>query len=160
MKLLISGAVAALTLMAALPAAAADWTVIRHEVPVARPAAAAWAKIGTDYCAIGGWMKTTCTYTAGSGDVGTVRQIAGRVNEVLVAKTPSSYTYADVDPKLLYHGTLAVEPVNAKSSKIVYTLVYNAEPVGDAAARATDRERRSAMFKRVAEGLKVLAEAP
>lgn len=158
MKALISGA--ALALSAALPAAAADWTVIRHEVPVTRPAADAWAKIGTDYCAIGGWMKTTCTYTSGAGEVGTVRQIAGRVNEVLVARTPSSYTYADVDPKLLYHGTLAVEPVDAKSSKIVYTLVYNAEPVGTPEQRAANREQRSAMFKRVAEGLKVIAEAP
>lgn len=155
---LISGAVG--VLLAGAPAQAGDFTVIRIEREVARPAAQAWARIGADYCAIGAWMKTSCTYTSGQGEVGTVRQIAGRVNEVLVARTPASYTYADVDPRLLYHGTLALEPVDASRSRIVYTLVYNAEPLGTPEQQAADKARRTAMFTRVTDGLKAIAEAP
>ena len=155
----VTGLLAGLATLAAAPAVAADFAVIRQELAVDRPAAAVWAKVGANYCGLSDWMKAKCVYTSGSGDVGTVRLIADRISEVMVAKSPLSYTYADLDPKLLYHGTLAVEPVDARRSKIVYTLVYNQEPVGDAAAQAADRTRRAATFMRAMQAMKAMAEA-
>jgi hypothetical protein len=150
---------AAMVLLAGAPAAAADFAVIKQELVVDRPAQTVWAKVGADYCGIGQWMRVKCEYASGSGDVGTVRRIADRISEVMVARSPLSYTYADLDPKLLYHGTLAVEPVDARRSKIVYTLVYDQQPIGDAAAQTADRTRRAAIFKRAMDSMKAMAEA-
>jgi hypothetical protein len=133
--------------------------VIKQELVVDRPAQTVWAKVGADYCGIGQWMRVKCEYASGSGDVGTVRRIADRISEVMVAKSPLSYTYADLDSKLLYHGTLAVEPVDARRSRIVYTLVYDQAPLGDAAAQAADRTRRAGVFMRAMQSMKTMAEA-
>lgn len=150
---------AALAAVMATPVAAADFTVIRQEIAVNRPAAAVWAKVGADYCGLGQWLSVPCVYASGDGDVGTVRRIADRISEVMVAKSAMSYTYADLDPKLLYHGSLAVEPVGATHARLVYTLVYDQQPVGNPEAQAADRARRAATFKRALEAMKQMVEA-
>jgi len=155
----LKAGLATLAVLASAPAAAADFAVIKQELVVERPAEAVWAKVGADYCGLGQWMRVKCEYASGGGELGTVRRIAERISEVMVAKGPLSYTYADLDPKLLYHGTLAVEPVDARRSKIVYTLVYDQQPIGDAAAQAADRTRRAAIFKRAMDSMKAMAEA-
>ena len=55
------------------------------------------------YCAIKDWIKAPCVITSGKdGEFGAVRLIAGRVVEVFVAKTATSYTYAQPpEPQLL-----------------------------------------------------------
>ena len=137
---------------------AADYVSIVHEANIAAPAEAVWKKVG-GYCDIGGWMKTTCEITAGTDrEVGAVRKIAGRVEEVIVARTPLSYTYADVNPQLLYHGTVEVRPVDKKTSRIVYTLFYDQASI-KSEERAANRERRSRMFAGVLQTMKTLAEA-
>jgi len=146
-------------LMLAAPAAAADYAVIRQDIVVERSADHVWARVGANYCGLGEWLKVKCVYTSGSGDVGTMRRIADRIDEVMVAKTPHSYTYAQPTSAILYHGTLGVEPIDKKRSRIVYTLFYDQEPLGTAEARLADRTRRAATFKTALATMKAMAEA-
>jgi hypothetical protein len=141
------------------PALAADYVSIVQEVDVARPADVVWKKVG-GFCDIGAWMNTTCEITGGKdGEVGAVRRIAGRIDEVLVAKTAWSYTYIQPKSPIEYHGTVEVRPAaDGKSSKIVYSLFYDAESLGTPEAKATDRQRRAGMFQRVLSTMKGIAE--
>lgn len=151
-------AAAAALALTASGAKAADFVSIVQEATINAPAETVWQKVG-GYCDIGGWLKTTCEITSGTDrEVGAVRKIAGRVVEVIVAKTPLSYTYADVDPKILYHGTVEVRPVDKKTSKIVYTLFFDQSSV-PADQQAANRDRRKAMFGNVLNTMKAQAEA-
>src|ERR1700722_10763433 len=98
------------------------------------PAATVWARMGT-YCDISKWAFPDCKLLAGDGGVASERSI---VNEVLVGKTDRSYTYTQpvrTDAKYnLYHGTVEVEPVTAKTSRIVYTFFYDNSMLADDAA--------------------------
>lgn len=138
--------------------AAGDYVAIVQETEIGVPAATAWAKV-KGYCDIGAWLKTTCEITSGKdGELGAVRTIAGRVVEVIVATTPMSYTYADVDTKILYHGTVEIRPVDAKSSKLVYSLFFDQASIPED-QREANRARRAAMFKGVMATMKAQAEA-
>ena len=141
-------------------AMAADYAVIVLDISVDRPADAVWKKIG-GYCDISSWMNLACAYTSGSGDVGTMRRLADRIDEVMVAKTSHSYTYTQPTTTILYHGTLAVQPnADNKGSKIVYTLLYDQEPLVTAEAKAADRARRTKTFTGALKTMKTLAEMP
>ncbi|HEX2560379.1 SRPBCC family protein [Phenylobacterium sp.] len=146
--------------LAATEARAADYVSIVQEVEVARPPEAVWKKVG-GYCDLGGWMRTSCEITAGKdGEVGAVRRIAGRIDEVLVARNATSYTYAQPKSPIDYHGTVEVAPAaDGKGTRIVYSLFYDAESLGTAEAKAADRARRAAMFANVLKTMKTLAEA-
>jgi hypothetical protein len=151
-------AAAAALALTATGAKAADYVSIVQEAAINAPAETVWQKVG-GFCDIGGWLKTTCEITSGTDrEVGAVRKIAGRVVEVLVAKTPLSYTYADADPKILYHGTVEVRPVDKKTSKIVYTLFFDQSSI-PAEQQAANRDRRKAMFGNVLNVMKAQAEA-
>ena len=63
-----------------------EYVSIVQDIAVNAPVDVAMKKTG-GYCDIAAWFKTTCVYTVGSGGVGTNRLIAGRINEVMVAKT-------------------------------------------------------------------------
>jgi hypothetical protein len=88
-----------------------------------------------------------------------VRSVA---NEVLVGKTQYSYTYTQTPregrPYNLYHGTLEVRPVTDKTSKIVYTLMYDNSMLPDDGAREKDKAARTAMFTGAIQNMKTLAE--
>ncbi|MBL8140184.1 MAG: SRPBCC family protein [Acidobacteria bacterium] len=132
------------------------------EVTVNRPAADVWARVGK-YCDLAEWLRVSCTITAGrDGEVGAVRSVAGRVVEVLVGKTELSYTYAmaprEGRPFDLYHGTLEAQPVNATTSKLLYTLVFDNSMLADDAARAADISSRRARFTQALQHMKILAE--
>jgi hypothetical protein len=152
-----TAALAALALSAGA-AAAAEFVTIPMETTVDRPADVTWKKV-SGYCDIGAWFKTTCELTSGTGDVGTVRRIAGRIDEVLVAKTAWSYTYSQPKSPIDYHGTVEVRPEGAKKSKILYTLIYDAEPLKTPEAKAADRERRTKQFTAMLATMKAQAEA-
>lgn len=138
--------------------AAGDYVSIVQEAAVNAPAAQAWDKV-KGYCAIGAWLKTTCEITSGKdGEVGALRKIAGRVEEVIVAKTATSYTYADINPAILYHGTIEVVPVTPKTSKFIYTLFFDQASI-PAEQREANRTRRAAMFANVLATMKAAAEA-
>jgi hypothetical protein len=129
------------------------------EMPVNRPAADVWKRIGK-YCDIGEWFQIPCTITAGKdGEVGAVRSVA---NEVLVGKTELSYTYTqpvrEGRPYNLYHGTLEARPVSATTSKLVYTLMFDNSMLPDDAARERDKAQRTTQFTRALENMKTLAE--
>jgi len=137
------------------------YTTIPLEIAVDRPAADVWARIGK-YCAISEWLPIAkgCTMLSGvEGEVGSVRSIA---NEVLVGKSEFSYTYTQTPregrPYNLYHGTLEVRPVTPKTSKIVYTLMYDNSMLPDDAAREKDKASRTAMFTGAINNMKILAE--
>ncbi len=129
------------------------------EIAVNRPAADVWKRIGK-FCDIGEWLQIPCTITSGKdGEFGAVRSVAG---EVMVGKTELSYTYTQTvrndRPYNLYHGTLEARPVTATTSKIVYTIFFDNSMLPDDAARATDKERRTATFTRALQNMKTLAE--
>jgi len=137
------------------------YTTIPLEINVDRPAADVWKRIG-GYCAISEWLQIPagCKILSGTdGEVGSVRSVA---NEVLVGKTQYSYTYTQTPragrPYNLYHGTLEVRPVTDKTSKIVYTLMYDNSMLPDDAAREKDKASRTATFTRAMQNMKTLAE--
>ncbi|THD77177.1 MAG: SRPBCC family protein [Phenylobacterium sp.] len=163
MKLQIAAAVLTLSLAGAAHAAdaehATDYVTIPLETTVKAPADVVWKKVG-GFCDIGGWMHTTCVITSGGADVGAVRRIAGRVDEVLVSKTAWSYTYAQPKSPIDYHGTVEVRPDGKTQSKLIYTLVYDAAALKDPTpdGKAKDVAGRTKMFTGVLNTMKTIAE--
>ena len=158
MKRILTGA--ALAALMAAPSMAADYTSFTLTTIANASPEKTWAKIG-GFCAIHDWLGTSCVLT-GNGDVGSIRTINdGKVTEMMVAKTPFSYTYIQpLNPSNLYHGTLAVEPDGAGHSKITYTFLYDADPLGDADAKAKARQGRTDRFNQALAKMKSMAEYP
>ena len=158
MKIITTLAAAAAALgLAGSAHAAGDYVSIVQETAVNAPADVAWSKV-KGYCDIGAWLKTTCEITAGKdGQVGAVRKIAGRIEEVIVATTPTSYTYADINPQILYHGTIEVQPVSKTTSKFIYTLFFDQTSIA-ADQREANKTRRAGMFANVLKTMKEAAE--
>ncbi len=105
-----------------------------------------------------------CVLTSGvDGELGAVRTLNGAIIEMLVAKTPLSYTYAQPVrvgvPYNAYHGTLEVRPVTAKTSKIVYSLFWDASLAADDAAREKEKAMRKERFTAAIEKMKHIVEA-
>ena len=137
------------------------YVTIPLEIEVNRPVAEVWERIGK-YCAIGEWLQIPagCKMLSGvEGEVGSVRSVA---TEVLVGKTQYSYTYTQTvragRPYNLYHGTLEARAVTDKTSKIIYTLMYDNSMLPDDAAREKDKMSRTAVFQRAMANMKTLAE--
>jgi hypothetical protein len=156
--------------LAAPAALAADpeYVTIKMEIDVAKPAKDTWAKVGADYCALGKWIaagrEVPCAVTKGDGGIGTVRSIAnGAVIEVLTAQTELSYGYTQPakEGKFydLYHGFLEARAVDAKSSKLIYTLMYDVSNLADQAAKDADVARRRTQFEGALKNMKAMAEA-
>jgi hypothetical protein len=144
-------------------AADPEYVTIAMEIDVARPAAEVWERVG-GYCDIAEWLNVDCTITSGDGGMGTVRVLAGgRVVEILVAQTELSYGYTQpvVEERFynLYHGFLEARPVTARSSKLLYTLVYDISDKTDQADKDADMARRRGMFEGALANMKALAEA-
>jgi hypothetical protein len=162
------GATAALAQPAAPPTgevavAKPTYVSIPMEIAVNKPAAEVWAKVGK-YCDLGTWMRAPCTIASGQdGEFGAVRSIAnGAVTDVLVGKTPLSYTYTQPvragRPYNLYHGTLEARPVTATTSKLVYTLTFDNSMLADDAARTRDIAQKKAQFEGALANMKIIAE--
>ena len=140
-------------------ASAADFVTIALETSVNAPASVAWPKV-KGYCDIGAWFKTTCEITSGQdGQVGAVRVIAGRVTEVLVASTAWSYTYSQPKSPIDYHGTLEIRPVDKNTSKLLYTLIYDAAALPDPSKKDADIANRTKQFTGLLATIKAQAEA-
>jgi uncharacterized protein YndB with AHSA1/START domain len=138
--------------------AAAEYTSITLEKIVERPADAVWAKVGP-FCAIKDWLKTTCEYTSGSGDIGTVRVVEGKYHEVLVGKTPHSYTYAFQEPNpTMYHGTLSVVPQGRDKSKLIYIMLWDQEKSPTPEAKAKERAGNTEFATHALDNMKQMAE--
>jgi Polyketide cyclase / dehydrase and lipid transport len=162
---LASAAIAAAMLMS-VPAtssavSAAEYTTILLEKVVNRTPDQTWSKIGP-YCSIATWLKVTCVITTGNGStVGSNRLLNGTNNEIMVASTPWSYTYTQPSTTILYHGTLAVEPLDrGRQTRIVYTLFYDQAPLGTDQAKAENRATRTKRFNEALDAMKAMAESP
>ena len=138
-----------------------EYVTIEMEIDIAKPAEEVWAAVG-DYCDIGEWLNIECEITSGDGGMGTVRVLAGRITEILVAQTELAYGYTQpaVEGQFYnhYHGFMEARPVDAESSKILYTLVYDVSDKPDQAAKDADIERRRGMFQTALENMKRIAE--
>ena len=173
MKIAVPAACALLATLAASPVLAQatppklateapNYVSIPMEIAVNKPAAEVWKRIGK-YCDIAEWMQIPagCKITSGvDGQVGAVRTI-GR--EIMVGKTELSYAYTqpvyEGRPYNLYHGLLEARPVTAKTSKIVYTLMYDNSGIpGDDAAKQAEMQRRRTTFEHALANMKILAE--
>jgi hypothetical protein len=162
-RLLILAALGAIVPAETTLAAEPEYTTIKMEIDVARPAADVWAKVG-GYCDIAEWLDVDCTITSGDGGMGTVRVLAGgRVTEILVAMTDLSYGYTQPASEgqfyNLYHGFMEAKPVTERTSKLIYTLVYDISDKADQAAKDADVARRRGMFEGALTNMKELAEA-
>lgn len=132
---------------------------IEMEVVVNRPAAEVWKRVGK-YCDIGEWLRVNCTITSGvDGQLGAVRSVG---TEVLVGRTEMSYTYTQPPregrPYNLYHGTLEARPIDAGTTRLLYSLVFDNSMLADDAARAADKDRRRTQFTNALQNMKILAE--
>jgi len=145
-------------------AADPQYTTIKMEIDVAKPAAAVWAKVG-GYCDISKWLDIDCVIKSGDGGIGTVRVLGGgRVTEILVGKTDLSYGYTQPVREgqfyNLYHGFVEARPVTAQTSRLLYTLMYDISDKPDQAARQADMAQRRTRFEGALKTMKMLAEAP
>lgn len=139
-----------------------NYVTIYMEIEVNKPAAEVWKRVGK-YCDIGEWFALPggCEMLSGTeGEVGGVRSVG---NEIMVGKTELSYTYTqpvrEGQPYNMYHGTLEARPIDAKKSKLIYTLMYDNSLVkGDDAAKKADMDRRRSFFMRGLNNMKTLAE--
>jgi hypothetical protein len=161
---LIFAALGALACTAAASAAEPQYMTIKMEIDIAKPAKDVWAKVG-DYCDIAEWLKVDCKITSGDGGMGTVRVLAGgRVTEILIAQSDLAYGYTQpaVEGQFynLYHGFMEAKPVTDKTSKMLYTLVYDVSDKADQAAKDADVARRRTMFEGALKNIKAIAEAP
>ena len=143
----------------------ADWTTITLTADLNKGADTAWGKIGgNDWCAIAKYLDVKgCAITSGTGELGSVRTIdtgTAKVVEIAVARTAHSYTYAQPFTPIFYHGTMAVEPVDATHSRLVYTLIWNQTAVGDPAAQAAARDGRKTRFQAAVDKMAAAANAP
>jgi hypothetical protein len=156
-----AAAAIAVGVLAAIPAQAAEYTTILLEKVVDRTPDQTWAKIGP-YCAIAQWLKLTCVITEGNGvSVGSNRLLNGNNNEIMIAATPYSYSYTQPATTILYHGTLAVEPLDrGRKTKIVYSLFYDQAPLGTDQAKAENRAQRTKRFGDALDAMKAMAEQP
>ena len=130
--------------------ASPTYTSAEMEITVNRPIADVWKRIGK-YCDVSEWLQAPapCKMVSGKeGEPAAVRSPGG--GEVLVGRTEYSYTYTQPPkegvPYNLYHGTLEARPVNANTTKILYTLVWDNSMLADDAARAADKDARRARF--------------
>ena len=144
-------------------AAEPEYQTIKMEINVAKPAKEVWSKVG-GYCDISKWLNVDCKITSGNGGIGTVRVLAsGRVTEILIGATDLSYGYTQPVKEgawyNLYHGFLEAKPVTDKTSKLVYTLMYDirTRPTKPRKTRTSRIGRcgsraRSQNMKKLAEG--------
>jgi hypothetical protein len=132
------------------------------EVDINKPASEVWSKVG-GYCDISKWLGLDCQIVSGDGGIGTVRSLAnGRVLEILVGKTDLSYGYTQPVKEgsfyNLYHGFMEAKPVSKKTSKIIYTLMWDVSDKPDEAAKQADLSQRRTRFEAALQKMKQMAE--
>ena len=151
---------AGLMLGAAAPAVAADYAVITLHADVNAPADVAWKRVG-GFCDIGKWAKIPCELVAGKGGVGSIRRlVGGAIEEPMIGATAHSYTYGQTlgeEKDYDYHGTLAIEPTGAVTSRVDYTLTYDLSRV-PADRRAGLRSLLDQRFGAAVQNIKAMAE--
>ena len=166
-KIFVAAALLALSITGAQAQTAqpAVWTTLTFSANLNKSADVAWHRIGgDDWCAIAKFLDVKgCTINSGKGELGSIRTIVtatGSVVENVVARTAHSYTYAQPFTPIFYHGTLAVESVDATHSKLVYTLIWNQAGLPDQKARTDAYEGRKVRFQAAVDKMAAAANAP
>ena len=143
----------------------ASWITLSFSAPINKPADVAWARIGgNDWCGIAKFLEVkSCKIDSGKGELGSIRTIdtgTATVIEIAVAKTAHSYTYAQPFVPIFYHGTLAVDAVDATHSRLTYSLIWNENGLPDAAARKAAYDGRKVRFQAAVDKMAAAANAP
>ena len=164
----LSRLAAVLTLMSSsmfVLAAEPEYVTVEMEIDINKSAVEVWAAVG-DYCAIAEWGGLACEITSGEGDMGTVRVLTAgprKIIEILVAQTDLSYGYTQPTTEgqfyNLYHGFMEAKSVTANTSKMLYTLVFDASNMENQEAVETDMARRRTLFEGMLVNMKNMAEA-
>ena len=139
-----------------------NYVTLVLSVDVKRPAAAVWDQIGK-FCSIRDWMQVSCEIAKGDDvTLGAVRIVRGKVIEMMIARTPTSYTYTQpvrVDwPFNAYHATLEVRPLGKKTSKLFYSFFYDNSMLASDAARTEEIANRKQRMGKMLQNMKILAE--
>lgn len=154
-------------LIGLLAVTAASWATaqpkydrLELEITVNKPAAEVWSKIG-GYCDISEWLGLECEITQGDGGIGTVRVLNGTIVEPMVAQTELSYGYTqpvtEGEYYTLYHGFIEARPINATTSKLLYTVMWDtSQQSKDEKEAGFDRRRN--LFKAGLAKMKEIAE--
>lgn len=132
------------------------------EIVVNRPAAQTWDRIG-HFCDLKEWLLRGCTIISGKeGELGAQRAFPNGTIEAMVAVTPLSYTYAFPVrvgvPYNMQHNTLEVRPIDAKSSRIVYSFMWDNSMVPEA-QREAQYTSRKALLMPALERMKSIVES-
>ncbi len=143
----------------------AEYVAIPMEITVNKPAAEVWAKVG-GWCDISKWIapgrEVPCAVTTSHSDVGSVRLIANSVTEVMVSKTEFGYGYAQpaVEGKWYntYHGFVEAKPIDATSSKILYTLMLDVGNLATPEEKTKSADGYRTRFNGALANMKKLAE--
>lgn len=132
-------------------------------VDVNAPVAAVWARIGK-FCDIGEWGDSgACTLVSGKdGEPGAVRKL-GNLEDVLVARSAHSYTYAlplrpGATSYSMYHGTVEARARTATTSTIYYVAVMDNSALADDATREARLAALRTRLNTFVQNMKVLAE--
>lgn len=154
---------ALLALIGTAPTFAAphDYLTVVRRTEVARSADVAWARLG-DFCELGELLPAECTIVSGSGDVGTLRRLNSVSVEALVARTPRSYTYSQIEGARAntdYHGTMAVEAIGDNRAAIIYTLVIDRGRLPPGTDLADYQKQLEIRFQGVVDRAKTILEA-
>ena len=160
MNLKLFAAVAAAWLGAGA-AAGADFVSVSLETTANVPAEIAWRKL-RGFCEIGAWMKLPCFIASGKdGEIGAVRRVNGRLDELIVATTALSYTYTQPKSPTDYHGTVEVRPIDGGHARLLYAVVYDADalPTPTPEGKAAEKQKRVERFTAVLAAMKASAEA-
>jgi hypothetical protein len=142
-----------------------EYVSIPMSIEINKPVADVWAKIG-GWCDISKWITPTggvpCEVKSSHSDVGSVRVIAGRVTEIMTAKSQFGYGYTQppVEGKFynLYHGFMEAVPASPTTTRINYTLVLDVSDKADQAAKDADVNGRRRQFEAALQNIKKLAE--
>ena len=159
MKSVLTGA--ALLALSAMPAMASDFTSFTLSTVANASPEKAWAKIG-GFCAIHDWLGTSCVHhrqwRCGHA---CARSMTAQVTEMMVAKTPFSYTYIQpinyAEPLSRHLGGRARW---RRPEQDRLHLPLGPEPLGDADAKAKARQGRTDRFNQALAKMKSMAETP
>ena len=162
LKSILAGAALALVATAGSAAPAAeDWVTVVRTAEVNAPAAKLWGLVG-GYCEFGKVRNVNCTYKKGTGGLGTIRVLNGVTEEVKVGEGHYSYGYfqtAGARVIARYHGNMSAIPsADGKTSKLVYTLIYDQAGFPSDAERASQKAAMETSFQDAVNIMKKMAE--
>jgi hypothetical protein len=133
---------------------------IRLEVPVNRPAAEVWNRVGK-FCDVGEWLQLPSPCALSSGRDGEVGAVRGGP-EIFVGVSQLSYTLMLARSNApIYHGTHEARPVTATTSKLYYTMMWDYSKMPNVLDSPAEKNRRAAYVAFLTRGLanqKILAE--